>query len=234
MNIAPASECPTPVSHGKYFMYVALFFVVIEMISNTVAVKLIPVGPFVFTGAIYIFPISYIFGDILTEVYGYRASRKVIWCGFASLVMMSAAYMLVEYLPAATFWTGQDAYVAILGFVPRIVVASIAGFFVGEFCNSYVLSKMKRWTNGKHLWTRTIGSTIVGEGVDSITFVVIAFWGTIPLLGLMTVIWSSYVFKVVYEVVATPLTYWIVNTLKRVEQVDVFDQGVDYNPFTLS
>ena len=218
----------------KYFLYIAILFVAVLMISNTVAVKLIQIGPFIFAGAIFIFPISYIFGDILTEVYGYHASRKIIWSGFIALILMSLGYVLVEHLPAAPFWQGQSAYDAILGFVPRIVLGSIAGYFCGEFANSYVLSRMKIWTSGKHLWSRTIGSTVVGEALDTIVFVVIAFGGTIPLAVLITLIWSNYLFKTLYEVVATPLTYLIVWKLKKAEGIDTYDRGISYSPFKFS
>lgn len=217
----------------KYLLYVGILFVATLMISNTVAVKLVQLGPFVFAGAIFIFPLAYIFGDILTEVYGYRASRKIIWSGLVALVLMSACYLMVQYLPAASFWQDQRAYESILGFVPRIAAASILAFFVGEFCNSYVLSRMKVWMNGRALWMRTIGSTIVGQGVDTVVFVFVAFGGVLPLAALWTIIWSGYLFKVGYEVVATPVTYAVVRWLKRAEGVDVYDTGIDYNPFHL-
>lgn len=223
-----------PEMRSKYFFYIGILFVAILMISNTVAVKLIQIGPFSLDGAIFIFPLSYIFGDILTEVYGYRATRKIIWAGFAMLVLMSLTYLLVQYLPAAPFWGNQAAYESILGFVPRIVFGSIVAFFVGEFCNSYVLSRMKIWSQGKALWKRTIGSTLVGEGVDTIVFVLIAFAGTVPFAVLFAMIWANYFLKVSYEILATPLTYWIVNTLKRAEGIDAYDHGIDYNPFKLS
>jgi hypothetical protein len=201
------------------------------MISNTVAVKLVQIGPFVFAGAIFIFPISYIFGDILTEVYGYKASRKIIWSGFVALVFMALCYWLVQALPAPAFWQNQTAYEMILGTVPRIVFGSIIAYFVGEFSNSYVLSRMKIWSNGKHLWMRTIGSTIVGEGVDSLIFGIIAFAGTIPFSSLLILILSGYIAKVVYEVILTPVTYVIVNRLKKAEGIDVYDRSISYNPF---
>jgi queuosine precursor transporter len=216
--------------NSKYFMYVAIAFVVILMISNTVAVKLVQIGPFVFAGAIFIFPISYIFGDILTEVYGYKASRKIIWSGFVALVMMSFFYYLVQILPAPVFWQNQTAYDLILGSVPRIVFGSIIAYFVGEFSNSYVLSKMKIWSKGKHLWIRTIGSTVVGEGVDSFIFGFIAFGGLLPLSALMTLILSGYFAKVLYEIILTPATYFIVRKLKQDEGIDVYDRNVNYNP----
>lgn len=220
-------------THSKYFLYIAILFVAVLMISNTVAVKLIQIGPFIFSGGIFIFPISYIFGDILTEVYGYKASRKIIWSGFAALVLMSFCYFLVQLLPSPVFWQNQHAYEVILGAVPRIVLASMCAYFAGEFSNSYVLSKMKVWMNGKHLWMRTIGSTVIGEGVDTILFATIAFAGTIPFAGLAMLILSGYVAKVAYEVVLTPVTYLIVNKLKRAEGIDVYDRGITYNPFVL-
>lgn len=221
------------ISKSKYFFYIAILFVAVLMISDTVGVKLVQIGGWAFSGAIFIFPISYIFGDILTEVYGYKASRKIVWAGFGALIIMSLSYWLVGLLPAAPFWPNQSAYTAILGAVPRIVIASITAYFAGEFSNSYVLSRMKVVMNGEHLWMRTIGSTIVGEGVDSIIFFTIAFLGTIPGSALITLIWSAYVLKVLYETAATPLTYLIVNKLKRSEGIDVYDRGINYSPFTL-
>ena len=205
------------IAKSKYFFYIAILFVTILIVSNTVGVKLVAVGPFVFTGAVFIFPISYIFGDVLTEVYGYRASRKIIWSTAGALVLMSIGYILVG-----------------LGFAPRIALASITALVVGEFCNSYVLSRMKVWMNGRALWMRTIGSTIVGEGVDTIVFVTIAFYGTVPLAVLFTIIWSGYLFKVIYEVLATPITYAVVGWLKKAEGIDTYDRGISYNPFHLS
>src|SRR3989338_5124392 len=220
-------------NRSKYFLYVAILFVATLMISNTVAVKIIQIGGFFFTGAILIFPLTYIFGDILTEVYGYKASRKIIWSGLVANVLMSLGYFLVQTLSPAPFWPNQGAYEIIFGIVPRIVLASIVGYFVGEFCNSYVLSKIKILMRGKHLWIRTISSTIVGEGVDTFLFVTIGFIGTIPTGNLVMVIISGYLFKVFYEILATPLTYLIVNRLKKAEGVDVYDVGVNYNPFSL-
>lgn len=222
------------VSHkSKYFLYIAILFVVVLMISNTTASKLVQLGPFIVSGAIFVFPISYIFGDVLTEVYGYRASRKIIWAGFAALIFMSFWYWFIKVLPPASFWPNQAAFETILGAVPRITLASMVAYFLGEFSNSFTLSRMKVWMNGKRLWMRTIGSTIVGEGVDSVVFATIAFAGTIPFSALLAVIWSGYFLKVVYEVVATPLTYAIVNKLKRAEGIDVYDKGINYNPFVL-
>lgn len=217
--------------NSNMFLYIAICFVTILLISNTVAVKIVQIGQFSLTGATFIFPISYIFGDILTEVYGYKASRKVIWAGFLALVFMSLIYWLVQLLPAASFWNNQQAYEIILGAAPRIALASIVGYFTGEFSNSYVLSKMKIWTSGKYLWARTIGSTVVGEAVDSFLFIIIAFIGIIPFSGLVAMVLSIYIIKVVYEILITPVTYLIVRKLKHFEGMDVYDRGVNYNPF---
>ena len=224
---------PDNMRDHKYLMYIAIFFVVVLMISNTVSAKLVQIGPFVFAGAIFIFPISYIFGDILTEVYGYRTSRKVIWSGFAAMALMSLCYWFVQVLPAPPFWQNQAAYEMILGSVPRIVLASMLAYFVGEFANSYLLSRMKIWSEGKHLWQRTIGSTLLGEGLDSCIFGVVAFAGVIPNSVLITLIISSYAAKVLYEVACTPLTYIVINKLKRAEGIDTYDRDISYNPFLI-
>jgi queuosine precursor transporter len=219
--------------HHKYFFYIGLLFVAVLMIANTAAVKLIEIGPLAFSGTIVIFPISYIFGDILTEVYGYRASRKIVWSGFVILIFMSFCYWLIDMLPPAAFWPHQEAFHTILGAAPRIVLASIVAYFAGEFTNSYVLSKMKIWSQGKNLWMRTIGSTVVGEGVDTALFVLIAFGGLLPNEALWQVAISAYIVKVAYEVILTPVTYKIVGWLKRAEGIDVYDRGINYNPFAL-
>ncbi len=219
--------------NSKYFIYIAILFVAVLMIANTVASKIVQIGIFSVTGGILVFPISYIFGDILVEVYGYKASRKIIWSGFFSIILMSLVYWLVQLMPAAPFWQNQNAYETILGAVPRIVIGSVIGYFAGEFSNSYVMSKMKIWTNGKHLWSRTIGSTIVGEAVDTVFFVTIAFAGILPAGALITIILSGYFLKVAYEVIVTPITYAIVGWLKREEGTDVYDRGISYNPFLL-
>jgi len=231
MNQDPKSEVTR---NSKYFMYVAILFVVVLMISNTVGTKIIQLGPLSLAGAIFIFPISYIFGDILTEVYGYKASRKIIWSGFFAIIFMAFCYWLVKILPPAPFWNNQEAYDLILGGVPRIVVASITAYFLGEFSNSFVLSKMKVIMEGRHLWMRTIGSTIIGEGVDSVIFATIAFAGLIPTPALISVILSGYIVKVAIEVLVTPLTYLVVNKLKKAEGIDIYDKGISYNPFQLA
>jgi uncharacterized integral membrane protein (TIGR00697 family) len=190
----------------------------------------------VFDGGTLLFPLSYIFGDCLTEVYGYKSSRKVIWTGFAMIILMAVNIWIIGYLPAEKSWNLQDSYNNILMLVPRIVLASLCGFFAGEFSNSFVLSKMKVLMNGKYLWMRTIGSTIVGELLDSMIFVMIAFLGLYPLSVLIIMIFSNYLFKTTIEVVFTPVTYKVIRFIKKQEGIDTFDAGYkskDYNPFVL-
>lgn len=215
------------------FVLVAVLFVSSLILANISASKLVELGPFIVAGGIIIFPITYIFGDILTEVYGYRQSRKIIWLGFFAQLLVVAGFIIVQHLPYPIFWNNQAAYEAILGFVPRIVGASMIAYLVGEFANSVVMSRMKVWMEGRRLWMRTIGSTIVGEGVDTVIFVWIAFGGIIEPSALWNVIASGYFLKVVYEIIATPVTYKIVRYLKQHEQVDVYDRHVSYNPFRL-
>lgn len=223
MNTSPSAY--------RYYSFVGIFFVAVLLISNTVSAKVIQFGPLTVAGGIIVFPLSYIFGDILTEVYGYRGSRPIIWMGFVAQILMCLVYTIVQHLPAAGFWQHQAAFEAILGSVPRIVLASIIAYVIGEFSNSYVLSRMKVFMNGRKLWMRTIGSTIVGEGVDSLVFAVIAFAGTLPWNALFMIVLSGYALKVAYEIVATPLTYFIVRKLKQAEGMDVYDREISYNPF---
>ncbi|MBI4155598.1 queuosine precursor transporter [Candidatus Woesearchaeota archaeon] len=216
----------------KYFSIISTLFVAMLMISNTVSSKLFSLGPFIFAGGIIVFPITYIFGDILTEVYGYRRSRKIIWTGFFALLFMSLIYLIVGILPSAPSWNNQQAYMNILGIVPRITIASLIAYWAGEFSNSYALAKLKILTKGKYLWMRTIGSTILGEGVDTILFVLIAFYGVFPGLMLIIAGLSGYVFKVLYEIIATPITYKVVKFLKKAEGCDHFDYGTNFNPLS--
>ena len=222
---------PARAAEYRYFTLVAGLFVATFLIANTTAAKLFQLGPLFFPGGIIIFPLSYIFGDVLTEVYGYARSRQIIWTGFAAEVLMAIAYAVVIALPPAPFWTHQAAFETVLGQVPRIVVGSIAGYLVGEFVNSFVLAKMKVWTKGRYLWSRTIGSTIAGEGVDTVFFILIAFGGVWPAGQLIITALSVYIFKVVYEILATPLTYLVVGFLKRHEGVDHYDIGTRFSPF---
>ncbi len=206
-------------------------FVAVLLISNVASTKIVQMGPFSFDGGTILFPLAYVFGDILTEVYGYKRSRRVIWTGFIWILVAATIFAIVDKLPPAKGWTLQESYHSILGQTPRIVVASLVAYFAGEFSNSYVLAKLKLITGGRWLWTRTIGSTLVGEAVDTGLFLVIAFAGVLPGSLLWTVLVSNYVFKVGVETVLTPLTYRLVNGLKKAEQEDVFDRDTNFNPF---
>jgi len=217
----------------RYLEIITGIFVAVILISNIASTKILLLGPFTFDGGTLLFPVSYIFGDILTEVYGYKASRRVIWTGFLSVLGMSAVLWIVGVLPAADGWPYQEAYHNILMYTPRIAVASLIAFFAGEFSNSAILAKMKILTEGRYLWTRTIGSTLVGEGVDTLLFCVIAFAGTLPNNLLIAIIVSNYIFKVGIEIVATPATYMLVGFLKKREEMDVYDRGTNFNPFSL-
>ena len=177
---------------------------------------------------------SYIAGDVLTEVYGYGKARQVIWLGFLCNLLAVAAVWCGQMLPAAFFWKGQEAYELILGYTPRLLVASFSAYLVGEFANSMVLAKMKLATKGRWLWTRTIGSTLVGQGLDSLVFITLAFGGTVPLPSLAKIMVTQWVVKCLYEAAATPLTYVVVNSLKRSEGVDVYDYDTRFNPLALS
>src|SRR5213592_3249160 len=189
------------------FIACTALFVTCLVTANTIATKLIAVGGVVLTAGIVIFPLSYVLGDVLTEVWGYTAARRVIWLGFACNALMVAAIWVGAELPAAPFWKGQGAYEEILGQTPRILLASFVAYLAGEFANAFVLAKLKILTRGRWLWTRTIGSTLVGQGLDTLIFISIAFWGIIPAQLMLTAILTQWTFKVVYEVVATPLTY---------------------------
>lgn len=211
---------------------IVAIFITCLITANIIAVKMISIGPFTLFAAIFIFPVSYIFGDILTEVYGYRLARRVIWLGFICNLIFVFFAWIGQVLPANPDWQGQAAYETILGAAPRILAASFCGYLVGEFSNSYVLSRMKILTRGRWLWSRTIGSTIIGEGLDTVVFTTIATAGT-PFF-LPGVMLSQWLGKVIIETVFTPVTYIIVGWLKHKEQVDTYDYGTNYNPFTLS
>jgi uncharacterized integral membrane protein (TIGR00697 family) len=217
----------------RYLEIITGIFVAVVIISNIASTKILLLGPFTFDGGTLLFPVSYIFGDILTEVYGYKASRRVIWTGFLSCLVMSLVLWIVGKLPAAADWPHQEAYQNILMVTPRIAIASMIAYAAGEFSNSYTLAKMKIWMQGRHLWMRTIGSTLIGEGVDTVLFCVIAFAGWLPTSLLGAIIVSNYIFKVGIEVIATPATYRIVAFLKRREGIDVYDVGTKFNPFSL-
>jgi queuosine precursor transporter len=212
---------------------IAGLFVGVLVLSNILAAKMVRLGPFVFDGGTLLFPLSYIFGDLLTEVYGYKASRKVIWTGLAMLVVMSLNIWLIGILPSDPSWALQGSYEDILSTVPRIALASVLGYFAGEYSNSVVLSRMKVLTKGRWLWTRTIGSTLVGELADTLLFVTVAFAGSYPAAVLAAMIGSNYLFKCGIEAAFTPLTYKVVGLVKRSEGVDAYDVGVSYNPLPI-
>jgi len=220
--------------HFKYFDVLVALFVTVLLVSNIASTKILTLWIFTFDGGTILFPLSYIFGDILTEVYGYKQSRRVIWLGFISALLMSFVFYIVQILPPAGEWVNQQAFESILGFVPRIVLASLLAYFAGEFSNSFTLSRLKILTRGKLLWIRTISSTIIGEGIDTLIFCLVAFYGVLPGNVLLKVIISNYIFKCSVEILFTPLTYIIVGFLKKEEKIDVFDHGVKYNPFNFS
>ncbi|WAT19001.1 queuosine precursor transporter [Aurantiacibacter sp. MUD11] len=216
----------------RYFDLVMAAFVVVLVLSNVIgAAKLSTVAGFTFGAGILFFPLSYVIGDVLTEVYGYARARRVIWTGFAALVFMAVMSFVVVELPPAASWTGQEAYESVFGQVPRIVLASVTAFWAGEFVNSYVMAKMKVWTQGKALWSRTIGSTVVGQGVDSLLFYPIAFLGVWETSDVLLVMVTNWALKVGWEAALTPVTYRVVGFLKKREGVEIFDTDTDFSPF---
>ncbi len=226
--------------HYKYYDFILAAFVAVLLCSNLIGPAKIAqlnvpwIGTVTFGAGVLFFPISYLFGDILTEVYGYGRDRRAVWAGFGALAFASLMAFVVVKLPAAPFWIDrQPAIESVFGNTWRIVLASLIAFWSGSFANSFVLAKMKLLTQGRMLWTRTIGSTLVGELIDSSLFYTIAFWGVMTTDQLITVTLTQYVLKTGWEVVATPLTYWIVATLKRVENEDYFDRDTLFTPFSV-
>jgi queuosine precursor transporter len=223
----------------RYFDLVMAAFVTILLLSNVLGagkraeIDLPGIGLWPFGAGILFFPLSYVIGDILTEVYGYSRARRCIWVGFVATLFMAFMSWVVVALPAAHDWPGQEAYESVFGQVPRIVFASVIAFWVGEFANSYVLARMKVLTNGRHLWTRTIGSTIVGQGIDSLIFYPLAFYGAPgwPVEAMLAVMATQFLLKVSWEALLTPVTYAVVGFLKRREGLDVYDVGTDFTPF---
>jgi queuosine precursor transporter len=219
----------------RYFDFVMAAFVAILLLSNVIgAAKLATLWGYTFGAGILFFPLGYVIGDVLTEVYGYARARRCIWAGFAALIFMAFMSWVVVSLPPAQGWTNQPAYDAVFGQVPRIVFASVVAFWAGEFVNSIVLAKLKVLTNGKYLWTRTISSTVFGQGVDSLLFYPLAFWGASGWTNdaVLTVMVTNWGLKVLWEVVLTPVTYAVVGFLKKREGVDVFDERTDFTPFS--
>ena len=219
---------------AKQFRYYDGFvhvFVVVLLVSNLVAQKIVAIGPFRVSAAQALFPITYIFGDVFVEVYGYAPSRRAIWIGFFASALLAAMCLFATWLPAAPEFQNQAAFEAIFGIVPRVLIASLIAYWCGEFANAFVMAKMKILTQGKHLWARTIGSTVVGQLVDTVIVMTILFAGRQDAGTIMNLIISGYLAKVLYEAAATPLTYLVVNRLKKAEGVEIFDQGTDFSPF---
>jgi hypothetical protein len=221
-------------TYSLRFIVLVALFVTCLIAANITAVKLISVFDLLLPAAIVIFPVSYILGDVLTEVYGYRQARCVIWLGFLCNLIVVATIWIGMILPAASFWDGQEAYERILGSTPRILAASFLAYLIGEFANAFVLAKMKIATKGRFLWARTIGSTLVGQGLDSTIFITLAFAGTIPPEALVAAIVTQWLVKSAYEAAATPVTYAVVGYLKRSEGVDVYDRDTRFSPLALS
>jgi uncharacterized integral membrane protein (TIGR00697 family) len=228
------TQSTAPARHSNWFLLVAALFVTALIVSNIIAVKLIDVAGFILPAAIIIFPVSYILGDVLTEVYGYARARQVIWLGFLCNLVAVVAIWIGGMLPAAGFWGGQEAYDAILGTVPRILAASFVAYLIGELVNAYVLARLKVAMEGRHLWVRTIGSTLVGQLLDSAIFITIAFAGVMPAEVLVGAIVTQWLVKSGYEALATPLTYAAVGFLKRADDVDVYDRDLHFRPFSVS
>lgn len=207
-------------------------FVVVLLVSNLVAPKVTAFGPFRISGAQLMFPLTYIFGDIFTEVYGYAASRRAIWSAFFASALLAVIGMIAVALPPAPEWHDQAAFATVFNFVPRLVVASLIAYWCGEFTNAFVMAKLKLLTNGKFLWVRTIGSTVAGQLVDTVVVITLAMGGILETSALIRLIISGYLTKVLYEAAMTPVTYLVVNWLKRAENVDTYDEDTDFNPFT--
>lgn len=230
----PTPDRPAPRRSYRYYDLVMAAFVTVLLCANVIgAAKVAEIGGFTFGAGVLFFPISYVFGDILTEVYGYARARKVVWAGFAALAFASFMSWAILAFPPAPGWPHQAAYETVFGATPRIVLASLIAYFSGEFCNSYVLAKMKLVTKGRQLWTRTIGSTIVGEAVDSAIFYPVAFLGVWETELVWRVMFSNYLLKVLWETLMTPFTYRLVNFLKKAENEDYYDRNTNFTPFSL-
>ncbi|GGZ92129.1 queuosine precursor transporter [Novosphingobium arvoryzae] len=218
--------------HFRYFDYLMAAFVAILLLSNLIgASKLATIEGFTFGAGILFFPLSYVLGDVLTEVYGYANARRCVWMGFAALIFMAVMSYVVVAMPPAAGWDGQAAYESVFGSTWRIVAASVLAFWAGEFVNSFVMAKMKIWTGGSKLWARTIGSTFFGQAVDSLIFYPVAFLGIWSTEQVLTVMVTNWLLKVLWEALLTPVTYAVVGWFKAREGVDVFDEGIDFSPF---
>lgn len=220
----------TPTKALKYYDIILASFVAVLLISNLAAVKLITVGSIITDGGAVLFPLAYIFGDVLTEVYGYKYARRAIWTGFGVMLVAVAAFTLVRYLPASPEWGLQQSYVDILGFFPRIVAASLIAYLVGEFLNAFVLAKLKVKYGGEKLWLRLIGSTVVGQLFDTIVFGLVAFGGILSASSMVNFVLVGWIFKVGVEIVMLPITYRVIAFLKQTEHKDAYDKKTDFNP----
>jgi hypothetical protein len=230
-RVSRPAAAPVAAGHSSRFVFLTAIFVACLLISNLIVGRLIEIAGVILTAADLIFPVTYILGDVCTEVYGYRRARLVIWTGFTANCLMVGFALLTIGLPAPAFFADRAAYATVLGQTPQVVSASLAAFWCGEFLNAFVLSVLKRATRGRHLWFRTIGSTLVGQAADTGIFLTAAFAGLIPWPVLVVMMGAEYLFKVGFEALCTPLTYAVVGWLKRAEGLDVFDDGIRYNPF---
>lgn len=222
------------IAQYKYLDALTTAFVVILLVSNLIAQKVCQIGPFALSGAILLFPITYIFGDVFTEVYGFAASRRAIWLGFFGTALLYLMGSLTIALPPAPGWHNQQAFATVFGFIPRILAASLIAFWAGEFANSYTMARLKLLTEGRMLWTRTIGSTVVGQAVDTTIVVFLTYVGVVPMKTIGNMIATGYLLKVGYEVLATPVTYAVISWLKKAEGADAFDRSESFNPFKFS
>ncbi len=218
----------------RYLDLLTTAFVVVLLVSNLLAQKICLIGGFAVSGAILLFPITYIFGDIFTEVYGFAASRRAIWMGFFATLLLYVMGAVTIALPAAPSWQNQQAFTTVFAIIPRILAASLVAFWAGEFANSYVMARMKLWTSGRALWSRTVGSTVVGQAIDTVLVITLTFVGLVPKTTILNMIVTGYLLKVAYEVLATPLTYLVINSLKRAEHSDPLDLHESFSPFHLS
>ncbi|MBA3724097.1 MAG: queuosine precursor transporter [Candidatus Levybacteria bacterium] len=217
-----------------YLDVITAFFVAVLLISNIASTKITALGPLTLDAGTILFPLAYILGDMVTEVYGYARARRVIWIGFFCNILAAAIFMIVGVLPTSADWPNQQAYDIILGVIPRIVLASMVAYFVGSFLNAFILAKVKVITKGKRLWIRTIGSTMIGQFFDTVLFILIAFAGVLPNEVIIALIVSNYIFKVLLEIVLTPLIYILVAKMKKAEHEDYYDKKTDFNPFAVT
>ena len=230
-NLHPHTQMP---NHPfKYYDLFAVLSAAILIASNVTAQKMVPVGPLVMSAAIIMFPLTYVVGDIMTEVYGYARARRVTWTSVGCMAFVTILYQATIAMPHITEWPNQEAFKAVLGNTPRLVAASITAIMAGELINSFVLAKMKIWTQGKHLWARFVASTFVGQGVDSLLFFPLAFYGVLPNDMLLTAALSGWLLKTLYEALMAPFTTLLVRCLKKIEEVDFYDYTTNFNPFKL-